>query len=28
MEFKPLPEREEEIAKAIVEAAYIVHIVV
>ncbi|MDP2935837.1 MAG: GxxExxY protein, partial [Dehalococcoidia bacterium] len=25
MEYKPLSEREEEIAKAIVEAAYIVH---
>jgi len=28
MEYKPLPEREEEIAKAIVEVAYIVQIVV
>jgi len=28
MEYKPLPEREEEIAKAMVEAAYTVHVVV
>jgi len=28
MEYKPLPEREEEIPRAMVEAAYVDHIVV